>query len=118
MSRIMQKKPGKDFDAFFKSWPMTYLHFGVRPTCYREDAIVHRYWSVFDILQYLIYSGLTSCSISTVSSERYFKGRNFRGQKLSRVSKIAKFRDFKFREFHVMKKIHGKNFRDFREWLE
>ena len=30
---------------------------------------------------------------------KYFKGRNFRVQKLSRVSKIAKFREFKFREF-------------------
>ena len=43
----------------------------------------------------------------------YFKGRNFCGQKLSRGSKIEKFREFKFRAFHVMKKIHGKNFRDF-----
>ena len=43
----------------------------------------------------------------------YFKGRNFHGQKLSRVSKIAKFREFKFREFHSMKKFYGKNFRDF-----
>ena len=40
----------------------------------------------------------------------YFKGRNIRRQKLSRVSKIAKFRELKFREFHFMKKIHGKTF--------
>ena len=59
----------------------------------------------------------------------YFKGRNFRGQKLWRGSKIANFREFKFRKFHVMKKIHGKTFaifrksffldaNNFREWLE
>ena len=65
----------------------------------------------------------------TIYKKSYFKGRNFRGQKLSRVSKIAKFRKFKFREFHFMKKIHEKNFCDFlkifildgnnlREWLE
>ena len=47
------------------------------------------------------------------SHSMYFKGRNFRGQKLSRVSKIVTFREFKFREFHFMKKIYGKNFRDF-----
>ena len=55
------------------------------------------------------YGTMLECSIIL----DYFKGRNFRGQKLSRGSKIAKFREFKFREFHVMKKIHGKNFRDF-----
>ena len=43
----------------------------------------------------------------------YFKGRNFRGQKVSRDWKIAKFRDFNFRDFEFLNKNYRKNFREF-----
>ena len=72
--------------------------------------VVKNFWLIVENLQESHNNQQWDIAIYKKS---YFKGRNFRGQKLSRVSKIAKFREFKFREFHSMKKIYGKNFRDF-----
>ena len=81
-----------DFD-WFEHLLVFIDHFSDSLFSFNDVHTVYLHTSVYDIL--------------------YFNGRHFRGQKLSRVPKIAKFREFKFREFHLMKKIYGKNFRDF-----
>ena len=55
-----------------------------------------------------------TCSLGCVESFIYFKGRNFRGKKLSRFRKTAKFLHFagiNFRGWRLMKIFAGINFR-------